>query len=98
MTYFIKQSMALLQVASFSARGLATAYVTGESGNEEMKRGVSVGAYKLVFFTPELLMDNKRWRKVLMSNVYTARLKAFVVDEAHTVRKWYEISAALLVG
>ena len=53
MTYFIKQSMALLQVASFSARGLAAAYVTGESGNEEMKRGVSVGAYQLVFFTPE---------------------------------------------
>ena len=88
----------ILKVDSFSARGLAAAYVTGEPGNEEMKRGVSVGAYQLVFFTPELLMDNKRWRKVLMSDIYTACLKAFVVDEAHTVRKWYEISAALLVG
>ena len=42
-----------------------------------------------MFFTPELLIENKKWRKVLMSDVYTTRLKAFVVDEAHTVSKWY---------
>ena len=81
----------VLQVDSFSARGLAVAYVTGESGNEEMKQSVCIGAYQLVFFTPELLIENKRWRKVLMNDVYATCLKALVVDEAHTVRKLYEI-------
>lgn len=37
----------------------------------------------------ELLIENKKWQKVLMSDVYTTHLKAFVVDEAHTVSKWY---------
>ena len=94
----VKEQLLVLQVDNFSSRGVAAAYVTGESGNEEMKRAVCAGAYQQVFFTPELLIDNKRWRKVLMSDVYTARLKAFVVDEAHTVRKWYEIPATSIVG
>ena len=54
-----------------------------------MKKKVQTGAFQLVFFTPELLIENNRWRKVLMSDVYATRLKAFVVDEAHTVSKWY---------
>ena len=54
-----------------------------------MKQKVRTGAFQLVFFTPELLIENKRWRKVLMSDVYTTRLKAFVADEAHTDSKWY---------
>ena len=58
-----------------------------------MKQGVSMGAYQLVFFTP----GQQKVEKVV-SDIYTAHLKAFVVDEAHTVCKWYEISAALLVA
>ena len=53
-----------------------------------MKQGVHKGMYRLVFFTPELLITNRRWRKVLSSDVYNDRLKAFVVDEAHCVKKW----------
>ena len=60
-----------------------------KQGNDDIKRKVCTGAFQLVFFTPELLIENKKWRKVLMSDVYTTRLKAFVVDEAHTVSKWY---------
>lgn len=64
------------------------AYVTGEAGNEEMKRGVHAGRYELVFFTPELLIDNKRWRRMLSGPMYSRRLRGFVVDEAHCVAKW----------
>ena len=42
----------------------------------------------MVFFTPELLITSKRWRKVLSSDIYNTCLKAFVIDEAHYVKKW----------
>ena len=61
------------------------AYVTGEGGNEEMKRSVHAGRYQLVFFTPELLFDSKRWRMMLSGAVYSTRLRGFVVDD---VAKW----------
>lgn len=64
------------------------AYVTGEAGNEEMKRGVCEGKYQLVFFTPELLLDCKKWRRVISSDVYSTKLKGFVIDEAHCIAKW----------
>ena len=44
---------------------------------------------RLVFFTPEMIITNKRWRKMIAGDVYNERLKAFVVDEAHCVKKWY---------
>ena len=77
-----------VQVSSFSSKGLSAAYISGEPSSERMKEGVSRGAYQLVFFTPELIVTNKRWRKVLEGDVYADRLKAFVIDEAHCVKKW----------
>ena len=50
--------------------------------------GVAQGLYQLVFFTPEMLITNKRWRRVIESDVYAERLKALVIDEAHCVKKW----------
>lgn len=81
-------SIILLQAMSFTSRGVSTAYVTGESGNAEMKRGVAMGLYSLVFFTPELLISNSRWRKVIASDLYSKRLKGFAIDEAHCVKMW----------
>ena len=37
------------------------------------------------FFTPEL----RKWRDLFHSKPYMSRVRAFVVDEAHTVKKWY---------
>ena len=66
---------------------MKVAYVTQES-SQEMLRGVAVGDYELVFFTPELLIESHRWRKVMCSDVYTERLKGFVIDEVHCIKKW----------
>ena len=50
---------------------------------------VSQGNFQLVFFTPEMLIGSKRWRNMLTGDLYSERLKAFVIDEAHCVKKWY---------
>ena len=53
-----------------------------------MKNGVLAGKYQLVFFTPELLILKSQWRELLLTKLYREKVKAFIVDEAHCVRKW----------
>ena len=68
-------------------KGLAVAYIANDT-NEHIKSGVYAGQYQLVFITPELLIENKRWRGTLTSSKYAERLRAFVIDEAHCIAKW----------
>ncbi len=61
-----------------------------------MKRGVREGKYvSASFFTPELLLDCKRWRRVLSGVVYPARLKGFVIDEVHCIAKMVRIFVSI---
>ena len=68
-----------------------------------VKEAVLMGEYQLVLFTPEMFLEQKRWRKMLLGDVYSSRLQAFVVDEAHTVKKWlgyliYMVAKLLTLG
>jgi len=54
-----------------------------------MLEGVIKGEYQLVFFTPEILLNAKNWRQLVQTESYTRRVKTLVIDEAHTVKKWY---------
>jgi len=78
-----------LQVASYSAKGLRAAKVTGDS-SKSLRKEVQEGQYQLVYITPELLITGSTsvWRKMLVGEVYSERLRAFIIDEAHTVKKW----------
>ena len=40
------------------------------------------------FFTPEMLILNKKWQVLLLSKVYARNLRGIVIDEAHTVIIW----------
>lgn len=73
-------------MATYSGKGLSSAYVSGEVTDRTILDGVARGLYQLVFFTPEMLITNKRWRRVIESDAYADRLKAFVIDEAHCVK------------
>ena len=75
------------QVATLSAKGLSVGCVTRESSNAEKAMALS-GQYQLVLFSPEALLTVRRWREMLQSEVYKSRIVAFVVDEAHCVKKW----------
>ncbi len=75
-----------MQVASLSQRGLSVAAINSNT-SEDVKQGVYNGKYSLVFFTPELLLQERRWRELITSSVYMQRIKAFIVDEAHCVKK-----------
>ena len=72
----------------FNSQGMLTALVTGEYCDKQVKRDVCAGKYEIVFFTPEMLIRSKRWRKVLTGETYQQYLKGLVIDEAHCVKKW----------
>lgn len=76
-----------VQVASYSAKGLRAAKVTGDS-SKSLRREAKEGDYQLVYITPELLITGGEWREMLVGEVYSERLRAFIVDEAHTVKNW----------
>ena len=65
-----------------------TCSITGKQDDESVIEGVMAGDYRLVFFTPEMLIGKTKWRKVLLGDAYSSRLRSFVVDEAHTIKTW----------
>ena len=77
----------IMQVLLCSARGLRVACVSG-STSPAIKDGVRCGNFQLIFFTPEILINDRQWRNLLSKNVFAKRLKALAVDEAHVVKKW----------
>ena len=64
------------------------AYVTADQNNDEVLKRVQIGVYQIVFFTPEMILLNKQWRHLLTTQIYAENLRALVVDEAYTIKKW----------
>ena len=52
-----------LQVASLCARGLAACYISGDQHDECVMTGALEGSYRLVLFTPEMLLEEKNGEK-----------------------------------
>ena len=46
---------------------------------------ISDSKYQLIYISPESVMTNLKWRKVLRSEVYKKHMVLFAVDEAHCV-------------
>ena len=61
-----------LLVTSLQARGVTACYIAGDQHDENIKRGVKKGDYQLVIFTPEMILDSRKWRKVFLGDVYSA--------------------------
>ena len=77
------------QHEKFSRRGLKTEFVCDTHLMEEdTVRKVLQGCVQLVYFSSESLINNYKYRKMLMSPVYKDNLVALVVDEAHCVKTW----------
>ena len=46
------------------------------------------GNAQLIYISPEALLTNEQYREMLQSQIYQDNLVAFIVDEAHTVKRW----------
>ena len=47
-----------------------------------------VASQSIVFTSPELIVREEKWRKVLQSESFQDRLFGLVTNEAHVVAKW----------
>ena len=74
------------QESSFGKKGVRAVHVTKE--DEETMLAVMAGNYQLIYISPETLLTDRQWRHVIESPLFQKNLVAFVVDEAHCIKKW----------
>ena len=74
------------QVQQMTARDVSAVYV-GEAGHQT-ETEICEGKYQMVYKSPESLLTTATWLDMLQSDIYQKNLVAFVVDEAHCVKKW----------
>ena len=51
-------------------------------------RAIKEGRFKAVYGTPEVWLKVERWRKMLSSEMYSSKVCAIAVDEAHVIKQW----------
>ena len=77
------------QTAIFNQKGLSSVCVSDKDDtSKKSRRGILKGKHQLVFMSPESLFCNLEWRRMLSTDIYMNNLIAFIVDEAHCVKKW----------
>ena len=81
-------SLMLDQQSNFVPHGLQAEFVGEMQVDSSCKEKVIKGQVQLVFITPENLIENRQYRKMLLSDIYQEKLVAIVVDEAHCVKTW----------
>ena len=68
--------------------GISAELISETHCDIERVRGIKEGTSQLIFMSPESLLNNKQWRDVLLSRVFTDNLVCIAIDEAHCVPKW----------
>ena len=76
------------QRAKFTALGLKAEYVGMAQDDPAVVRRVLSGDIQLLFISPECILNNQRFRNMLLSQHYKKKLVAVAVDEAHCVKTW----------
>ena len=79
------------QVHSLETKGVSSIHVTknmsdGLSDSQEQK--LYEGGYQILFFSPEAVVCDDTWREMIQTKVYKDNIIAFIIDEAHLVKKW----------
>ncbi len=59
--------------------------ISGEQDNESVRKDVVKGRYQIVHFTPEMILSNRRWREMLIGDVYTLKEWYIIVCIAYNV-------------
>ena len=74
------------QVESLKKLGIPAVSLSDIADKEA--KALEEGRYQVVYGTPEAWLNNERWRKMLSSDIYTSKLCAIAVDEAHIIKQW----------
>ena len=64
-----------MQVSLLSKKGIKACGVYGGQDDEHVQKDVLKGEYRLVYFTPETIIGVKKWRNLLLNDVFSSRLR-----------------------
>lgn len=76
------------QKRSFQNKGITVEFVGDAQNDEKVIAAVLHGEIQLVYISPESLLNNKKFRTMLLKEVYQEKLVALAVDEAHCIQMW----------
>lgn len=76
------------QSRKFSPKGLSAEYICETQHDKSVRQKVLNGEVQLVYISPESIILNKTYRRMLLTPAYQNHLVALVVDEAHCVKTW----------
>lgn len=76
------------QVDSICSNIPATYVTDRESTSPSKRKAIRDGDYQVIFISPESLFCGTEWRRLLSTDTYRKYLAAFVIDEAHCIKKW----------
>lgn len=76
------------QQEKFVGRGIAAEYVGEAQQDKEVVSRVLKGEVQLLLISPENLLNNRKYRSMLLTSRYKEKLVALVIDEAHCVKTW----------
>ena len=74
------------QVEYLRGKGVKAASIS--SCTEEEATVIEKGKMSVVFASPEAWIQNERWRSMLGNSVYSKKLSALAINEAHVIRQW----------
>jgi len=76
------------QREKFQSKGLTAEFVGGAQTDPTAIRKVLQGDVQIVFTSPENILNNEKFRSMLLTPKYKEKLVALAIDEAHCVKTW----------
>ena len=76
------------QQRKFLQKGIVAEFVGEAQTDAAVVKRVLQGYVQLLYISPENLLNNCKFRSMLLSPTYAQNMVALVVDEAHCVKTW----------
>ena len=78
------------QIQSLRTKGIKSTFVSKDlaDSDDDVEQALYEGTYQIIFFSPETLLCDDTWKEMMQTQVYKDNVVAFVIDEAHLVKKW----------
>ena len=76
------------QQQKFLQKGIKAEFVGEAQVDNAVVKRVLQGDLQLLYISPENLLNNHKFRSMLLSQKYIQNMVALVVDEAHCVKTW----------
>ena len=76
------------QQQKFVERGIKAEFVGEAQVDPAVVNRVLQGNLELLYISPENLLNNRKFRSMLITPNYAENMIALVVDEAHCVKTW----------